>query len=278
MKKLFTTLLFSVATLVSYAQESLEITASLPPNSTYEMHTKSVMDMTMNIDVVDAKIPETEKSFNSKTESEFKIRTVTSQKDKLNNVPFDIFYTDVKFKTIINGKENPSVDESLNGLYQVKIKGLDNGIKREFGEIEGPSEFKSMFEILYNSFENMNIMPKGVFKLNETHTFQNEFNVPMPDGSQFSFTMDTSFTLIKIEDGKAYFDVSLSSKPNSQQMENYTITIKNYDVKGKLKLDINDNNISESTFNGPLVINLFGEGFKMVMKTTYDYSINSKKL
>lgn len=278
MKKLFTTLLFSVATLVSYAQESLEITASLPPNSTYEMHTKSVMDMTMNIDLEDEEIPETEKSFNSKTESEFKIRTVTSQKDKSNNVPFDIFYTDVKFKTIINGKENPSVDESLNGLYQVRIKGVDNGIKREFGEIEGPSEFKSMFEILYNSFENMNITPKGVFKLNETHTSQNEFKVPMPDGSQFSFTMDTSFTLIKIEDGKAYFDVSLSSKPNSQQMENFTIAITNYDVKGKLKLDINDNNISESTFNGPLVINLFGEGFKMVMKTTYDYSINSKKL
>jgi len=235
--------------------------------------------MEMNIDIhTEQEIPDMEKNINTKSESEITLKTISFAKDQSNNIPFEISYTDINAKTFVNGQQNPSTDESLKGLYQVKIKGVDNGIKREFTQIDGPDEYKKMFEILYNSFESMMVTPKGNFKINDKHTVQNEFKVPMPDGSEFTLGMDTSYTLTKIEDGKAYFDVEMSSKPSSQKMEAFTIEVESYQVSGKMKLDMKDNNISESTIQGPMVMNMLGAGFKMIMKTTYDYKINSKKM
>lgn len=277
MKKLFTTLLLSTLTIVSYAQETFDFNTKLLPNSTYSMNMESVMDMNIEIQT-EEEIPGMEKSIHSKTESDITLKTVTFSKNSSNNVPFEMSYTDINSKSFINGQLNPPTDNGLKGLYQVKIKGVDDGVKREFSEIDGPEEFKKMFEILYDSFESLMMTPKGTFKINEKHTLQNEVKVPMPDGSEFAFAMNTSFILTKIEDNKAYFDVEMSSKPVQQKMESFTIEVESYDVKGKMKLDINDNNISESTINGPMIINMVGSGFKMIMKTTYNYNIKSIKL
>ena len=141
MKKIFSTILFSAITLVSYAQDSFEFNSKLKPNGTYQMNMKSVMDMNITIETKE-EIPGMEKEINSKSESEIVLNTVSFGEDKSNNVPFEIFYTDVKFKSYINGQLNPSTDAGLNGLYEVKIKGIDNGIKREFLSITGPDDFE----------------------------------------------------------------------------------------------------------------------------------------
>ena len=271
MKKYFTLFLIFI-TISSFAQDYFEFYGRIKPNSSYVTLVQNVMNMNFSIEDIE------DEKYQTKSESEIELITKAHALDNAGNIPFETYYSKINSKTSINGEAIPTVNKELEALYQVKIKGIDKATGKEFTNYEGPEETKKMFNLFFDSFKNLLVYPSEVFRINDTHHVENSISVPMPDGSTFTFVSKTLFTLKKIENGKAYFNVEMTADKNTIELKLFNITITKYEVKGDMWVDVMDNNISEMNLRGPNEMLLEGNGLKIIMDTDYHYIIKSQKM
>lgn len=270
--KLYLSILASYLTILSFAQDTFQFKNVLNPNSSYLMSVHNAIDMSLEFVGIE------ENNYKSKTVNDIEIKTISQNKDQQGNVPFELFYTKVKSKSSFNGEDLPSNDQFLEALSDVKIKGIDKPTGRVFTGYEGLEENKKMFDILFDSFKNLIVYPKETFKIGQTHQVTNSISSPLPGGMNLSLDFNTAYTLTKIENGKAFFDVIMKANNDSNQATAIKINIKKYNVKGDLWVDLEDNNISEMNAKGPNVMELEADGMNVIMSSENILNIQSKKL
>lgn len=277
MKSILTSIFIVSTSIVGFAQETFQFNIQLKPNSTYIMDLKMDLDLKMNFDLKDKELLKEMKPVVMKNVMDAKIKTVSQSKDN-NGVPFSISYEKIKNVMTLNGEINPApTEDPFKELYSFKIKGIDTKEGRTLTGFEGPKEYEPVFNILYEGFKNFGIFPKDKFVKGQSNSITNVFNLPMPGGVEYKIDIISNYTFIKIENGIAHFDVVMNSTSKISGDNQLKMDLKQYDIKGKLFVNVDDHNIYKSNFEGPMVLTTSMNEGNINVDSYYHYIINSQK-
>ena len=84
--------------------------------------------------------------------------------------------------------------------------------------------------------------------------------------------------MIKIEDGKAFFNIVMLGNMKTPDNQLLKMLIEEYRISGSAVIDLKDNNIAESNFEGPIVMKINSEDFSLEISTKSKYIIKTIKL
>jgi len=268
-------LLFSLFSITSFAQQTFQFKGGLEPNSIYLSKMNSDMELKMQMDAP-TENEELETSI-TRMIAVHDLQTKTFDRNANNEVPFELTYTNINMNSVMNGNKVPSDPEMFNPLYAVKLKGISNERGRENFVYEGPTQLEESFKGLLKSFESFTQYPTEVFKVGDSHSLSFTTDIPLQNGQNYLMEFVIKYTLKQLENDWAYFDVELMSDAKKQQLEGFVMGIDAYLVKGKMKVNVKDNNIYESDFEGPMKMTIQNEDLKLMMDYNYKYQLNSSK-
>lgn len=281
MKKIITTFLFVSSSIVGFAQETFQFKVKFHPESTYQMDMSMQMNMQMNMEG-DEKISNELKQIETKIDMDFQTLTVTKVIDKEGNLPFEISYKKLDSKMNVNGQEIPMNQDAITKeLLKIKINGIENDKGREYssdGMIGNLSNMKDLYDNMMNSMSMFTFFPKEVFKIGDTHEVIIPFKMPLQQGVNIDMNIKAIYKLLKIVDGKAYFDVEMTSVGNMKMPSHFNINFDEYKLNGSLTMNVFDQNINESTFSGPMSMTMEVNNMKIKMISQNNYQTKTSKL
>lgn len=276
MKSLKTTLLFSLLSISSFAQDTFQFKGTLAPNSIYMMKMNSDLELKMQIDAP-IEIEGIEKETTSHTLSTFDIQTQSFHQLPNKDVPFEVTYTNIDMNLKMNNQPIPYNSDELKGLYEVKLKGISNDKGREKFEYVGPAQYKVVFSGILKSFESLTKYPTETFTIDQSHSLPFSTDIPLENGKNYVMDFVVKYTLKNLENDWAYFDVLLFSDQKKQNLDGLVISIDTYKVMGQMKVSVKDNNMYDSSFEGPMKMTMEKDGLTIKMDYTYKYKLNSTK-
>ncbi|MFV0199799.1 hypothetical protein OBJ99_02950 [Empedobacter falsenii] len=281
MKQIITTFLMVSSSIVGFAQETFQFKLKFHPESSYQMD----MDMQMNMQMQmagDEKLSNELSQVETKMDMSFQTLTVTKEMDKEGDLPFEIFYKKLDSKMNVNGQEIPmDQDDITKELLKIKINGVENEKGRQYSsdEMTGDlSNMKDLYDNMMNSMSMFMIFPKETFKIGDMHEVIIPFKMPLQQGVDIEMNIKGVYKLLKIADGKAYFDVEMTSVGNIKMPSQLNINFDEYKLNGSLTMNVFDQNINESTFSGPMSMTMEVNNMKIKMISQNNYRTKTSKL
>ncbi|MFV0139105.1 hypothetical protein OBK00_04335 [Empedobacter falsenii] len=281
MKQIITTFLMVSCSFVGFAQETFQFKLKFHPESSYQMD----MDMQMNMQMQmagDEKLSNELSQVETKMDMSFQTLTVTKEMDKEGDLPFEIFYKKLDSKMNVNGQEIPMDQDAITKeLLKIKINGIENEKGRQYSsdEMTGDlSNMKDLYDNMMNSMSMFMIFPKETFKIGDMHEVIIPFKMPLQQGVDIEMNIKGVYKLLKIADGKAYFDVEMTSVGNIKMPSQLNINFDEYKLNGSLTMNVFDQNINESTFSGPMSMTMEVNNMKIKMISQNNYRTKTSKL
>ncbi|MFV0207857.1 hypothetical protein OBK13_01430 [Empedobacter falsenii] len=281
MKQIITTFLMVSSSIVGFAQETFQFKLKFHPESSYQMD----MDMQMNMQMQmagDEKLSNELSQVETKMDMSFQTLTVTKEMDKEGDLPFEIFYKKLDSKMNVNGQEIPMDQDAITKeLLKIKINGVENEKGRQYSsdEMTGDlSNMKDLYDNMMNSMSMFMIFPKETFKIGDMHEVIIPFKMPLQQGVDIEMNIKGVYKLLKIADGKAYFDVEMTSVGNIKMPSQLNINFDEYKLNGSLTMNVFDQNINESTFSGPMSMTMEVNNMKIKMISQNNYRTKTSKL
>ncbi|MFV0144231.1 hypothetical protein OBJ68_01420 [Empedobacter falsenii] len=281
MKQIITTFLMVSSSIVGFAQETFQFKLKYHPESSYQMD----MDMQMNMQMQmagDEKLSNELSQVETKMDMSFQTLTVTKEMDKEGDLPFEIFYKKLDSKMNVNGQEIPMDQDAITKeLLKIKINGIENEKGRQYSsdEMTGDlSNMKDLYDNMMNSMSMFMIFPKETFKIGDMHEVIIPFKMPLQQGVDIEMNIKGVYKLLKIADGKAYFDVEMTSVGNIKMPSQLNINFDEYKLNGSLTMNVFDQNINESTFSGPMSMTMDVNNMKIKMISQNNYRTKTSKL
>ena len=281
MKQIITTFLMVSCSFVGFAQETFQFKLKYHPESSYQMD----MDMQMNMQMQmagDEKLSNELSQVETKMDMSFQTLTVTKEMDKEGDLPFEIFYKKLDSKMNVNGQEIPMDQDAITKeLLKIKINGIENEKGRQYSSDEmtgNLSNMKDMYDNMMNSMSMFMIFPKETFKIGDMHEVIIPFKMPLQQGVDIEMNIKGVYKLLKIADGKAYFDVEMTSVGNIKMPSQFNINFDEYKLNGSLTMNVFDQNINESTFSGPMSMTMDVNNMKIKMISQNNYRTKTSKL
>lgn len=281
MKQIITTFLMVSSSIVGFAQETFQFKLKFHPESSYQMD----MDMQMNMQMQmagDEKLSNELSQVETKMDMSFQTLTVTKEMDKEGDLPFEIFYKKLDSKMNVNGQEIPMDQDAITKeLLKIKINGIENEKGRQYSsdEMTGDlSNMKDLYDNMMNSMSMFMIFPKETFKIGDMHEVIIPFKMPLQQGVDIEMNIKGVYKLLKIADGKAYFDVEMTSVGNIKMPSQLNINFDEYKLNGSLTMNVFDQNINESTFSGPMSMTMEVNNMKIKMISQNNYRTKTSKL
>lgn len=281
MKQIITTFLMVSCSFVGFAQETFQFKLKFHPESSYQMD----MDMQMNMQMQmagDEKLSNELSQVETKMDMSFQTLTVTKEMDKEGDLPFEIFYKKLDSKMNVNGQEIPMDQDAITKeLLKIKINGIENEKGRQYSsdEMTGDlSNMKDLYDNMMNSMSMFMIFPKETFKIGDMHEVIIPFKMPLQQGVDIEMNIKGVYKLLKIADGKAYFDVEMTSVGNIKMPSQLNINFDEYKLNGSLTMNVFDQNINESTFSGPMSMTMDVNNMKIKMISQNNYRTKTSKL
>lgn len=281
MKQIITTFLMVSSSIVGFAQETFQFKLKYHPESSYQMD----MDMQMNMQMQmagDEKLSNELSQVETKMDMSFQTLTVTKEMDKEGDLPFEIFYKKLDSKMNVNGQEIPMDQDAITKeLLKIKINGVENEKGRQYSsdEMTGDlSNMKDLYDNMMNSMSMFMIFPKETFKIGDMHEVIIPFKMPLQQGVDIEMNIKGVYKLLKIADGKAYFDVEMTSVGNIKMPSQLNINFDEYKLNGSLTMNVFDQNINESTFSGPMSMTMEVNNMKIKMISQNNYRTKTSKL
>ncbi|MFV0215831.1 hypothetical protein OBK16_04870 [Empedobacter falsenii] len=281
MKQIITTFLMVSCSFVGFAQETFQFKLKYHPESSYQMD----MDMQMNMQMQmagDEKLSNELSQVETKMDMSFQTLTVTKEMDKEGDLPFEIFYKKLDSKMNVNGQEIPMDQDAITKeLLKIKINGVENEKGRQYSsdEMTGDlSNMKDLYDNMMNSMSMFMIFPKETFKIGDMHEVIIPFKMPLQQGVDIEMNIKGVYKLLKIADGKAYFDVEMTSVGNIKMPSQLNINFDEYKLNGSLTMNVFDQNINESTFSGPMSMTMEVNNMKIKMISQNNYRTKTSKL
>lgn len=281
MKQIITTFLMVSSSIVGFAQETFQFKLKYHPESSYQMD----MDMQMNMQMQmagDEKLSNELSQVETKMDMSFQTLTVTKEMDKEGDLPFEIFYKKLDSKMNVNGQEIPMDQDAITKeLLKIKINGIENEKGRQYSSDEmtgNLSNMKDLYDNMMNSMSMFMIFPKETFKIGDMHEVIIPFKMPLQQGVDIEMNIKGVYKLLKIADGKAYFDVEMTSVGNIKMPSQLNINFDEYKLNGSLTMNVFDQNINESTFSGPMSMTMEVNNMKIKMISQNNYRTKTSKL
>ncbi|MCA4777669.1 hypothetical protein IF128_08915 [Empedobacter stercoris] len=281
MKQIITTFLMVSSSIVGFAQETFQFKLKFHPESSYQMD----MDMQMNMQMQmagDEKLSNELSQVETKMDMSFQTLTVTKEMDKEGDLPFEIFYKKLDSKMNVNGQEIPMDQDAITKeLLKIKINGIENEKGRQYSSDEmtgNLSNMKDLYDNMMNSMSMFMIFPKETFKIGDMHEVIIPFKMPLQQGVDIEMNIKGVYKLLKIADGKAYFDVEMTSVGNIKMPSQLNINFDEYKLNGSLTMNVFDQNINESTFSGPMSMTMEVNNMKIKMISQNNYRTKTSKL
>ncbi|MFV0162359.1 hypothetical protein OBK04_01655 [Empedobacter falsenii] len=281
MKQIITTFLMVSSSIVGFAQETFQFKLKYHPESSYQMD----MDMQMNMQMQmagDEKLSNELSQVETKIDMSFQTLTVTKEMDKEGDLPFEIFYKKLDSKMNVNGQEIPMDQDAITKeLLKIKINGIENEKGRQYSSDEmtgNLSNMKDLYDNMMNSMSMFMIFPKETFKIGDMHEVIIPFKMPLQQGVDIEMNIKGVYKLLKIADGKAYFDVEMTSVGNIKMPSQLNINFDEYKLNGSLTMNVFDQNINESTFSGPMSMTMEVNNMKIKMISQNNYRTKTSKL
>ncbi|CAM3272397.1 hypothetical protein [Empedobacter stercoris] len=281
MKQIITTFLMVSCSFVGFAQETFQFKLKYHPESSYQMD----MDMQMNMQMQmagDEKLSNELSQVETKMDMSFQTLTVTKEMDKEGDLPFEIFYKKLDSKMNVNGQEIPMDQDAITKeLLKIKINGIENEKGRQYSSDEmtgNLSNMKDLYDNMMNSMSMFMIFPKETFKIGDMHKVIIPFKMPLQQGVDIEMNIKGVYKLLKIADGKAYFDVEMTSVGNIKMPSQLNINFDEYKLNGSLTMNVFDQNINESTFSGPMSMTMEVNNMKIKMISQNNYRTKTSKL
>ena len=281
MKQIITTFLMVSCSFVGFAQETFQFKLKFHPESSYQMD----MDMQMNMQMQmagDEKLSNELSQVETKMDMSFQTLTVTKEMDKEGDLPFEIFYKKLDSKMNVNGQEIPMDQDAITKeLLKIKINGIENEKGRQYSSDEmtgNLSNMKDLYDNMMNSMSMFMIFPKETFKIGDMHEVIIPFKMPLQQGVDIEMNIKGVYKLLKIADGKAYFDVEMTSVGNIKMPSQFNINFDEYKLNGSLTMNVFDQNINESTFSGPMSMTMEVNNMKIKMISQNNYRTKTSKL
>lgn len=281
MKQIITTFLMVSCSFVGFAQETFQFKLKFHPESSYQMD----MDMQMNMQMQmagDEKLSNELSQVETKMDMSFQTLTVTKEMDKEGDLPFEIFYKKLDSKMNVNGQEIPMDQDAITKeLLKIKINGIENEKGRQYSSDEmtgNLSNMKDLYDNMMNSMSMFMIFPKETFKIGDMHKVIIPFKMPLQQGVDIEMNIKGVYKLLKIADGKAYFDVEMTSVGNIKMPSQLNINFDEYKLNGSLTMNVFDQNINESTFSGPMSMTMEVNNMKIKMISQNNYRTKTSKL
>lgn len=277
MKKIVILTILQLLTISVFSQTTFKFDLQLKPNSTYILDTKTETDITMDVEAKNTPNKE-KKTFLMKNKMDLILKTVSKAKNAQDETPFVISYERIGMENYIDGKKNDEVnDQAYQPLYKVKINGVDTKNGRKIKDYEGPEEYQQMFQAIFKSIENLIAYPKDSFSIGQTNHTTNNLDLPLPNGTNLNIIIDAAYTLKKIENNLAYFDIFMTTKNGKHEIGDFNLEIEKYDLKGILTVNLDDHNITTSSMKGPMNMRLTSSSANIQMNSTYTYHLKSTK-
>lgn len=281
MKQIITTFLMVSCSFVGFAQETFQFKLKYHPESSYQMD----MDMQMNMQMQmagDEKLSNELSQVETKMDMSFQTLTVTKEMDKEGDLPFEIFYKKLDSKMNVNGQEIPMDQDAITKeLLKIKINGIENEKGRQYSSDEmtgNLSNMKDLYDNMMNSMSMFMIFPKETFKIEDMHEVIIPFKMPLQQDVDIEMNIKGVYKLLKIADGKAYFDVEMTSVGNIKMPSQLNINFDEYKLNGSLTMNVFDQNINESTFSGPMSMTMEVNNMKIKMISQNNYRTKTSKL
>ncbi|MFV0198502.1 hypothetical protein OBK01_09860 [Empedobacter falsenii] len=281
MKQIITTFLMVSSSIVGFAQETFQFKLKFHPESSYQMD----MDMQMNMQMQmagDEKLSNELSQVETKMDMSFQTLTVTKEMDKEGDLPFEIFYKKLDSKMNVNGQEIPMDQDAITKeLLKIKINGIENEKGRQYSSDEmtgNLSNMKDLYDNMMNSMSMFMIFPKETFKIGDMHEVIIPFKMPLQQDVDIEMNIKGVYKLLKIADGKAYFDVEMTSVGNIKMPSQLNINFDEYKLNGSLTMNVFDQNINESTFSGPMSMTMEVNNMKIKMISQNNYRTKTSKL
>lgn len=281
MKQIITTFLMVSCSFVGFAQETFQFKLKYHPESSYQMD----MDMQMNMQMQmagDEKLSNELSQVETKMDMSFQTLTVTKEMDKEGDLPFEIFYKKLDSKMNVNGQEIPMDQDAITKeLLKIKINGIENEKGRQYSSDEmtgNLSNMKDLYDNMMNSMSMFMIFPKETFKIGDMHEVIIPFKMPLQQDVDIEMNIKGVYKLLKIADGKAYFDVEMTSVGNIKMPSQLNINFDEYKLNGSLTMNVFDQNINESTFSGPMSMTMEVNNMKIKMISQNNYRTKTSKL
>ncbi|MFV0195261.1 hypothetical protein OBJ93_07235 [Empedobacter falsenii] len=281
MKQIITTFLMVSCSFVGFAQETFQFKLKYHPESSYQMD----MDMQMNMQMQmagDEKLSNELSQVETKMDMSFQTLTVTKEMDKEGDLPFEIFYKKLDSKMNVNGQEIPMNQDAITKeLLKIKINGIENEKGRQYSSDEmtgNLSNMKDLYDNMMNSMSMFMIFPKETFKIGDMHEVIIPFKMPLQQDVDIEMNIKGVYKLLKIADGKAYFDVEMTSVGNIKMPSQLNINFDEYKLNGSLTMNVFDQNINESTFSGPMSMTMEVNNMKIKMISQNNYRTKTSKL
>lgn len=269
------------SSIVGFAQETFQFKLKYHPESSYQMD----MDMQMNMQMQmagDEKLSNELSQVETKMDMSFQTLTVTKEMDKEGDLPFEIFYKKLDSKMNVNGQEIPMDQDAITKeLLKIKINGIENEKGRQYSSDEmtgNLSNMKDLYDNMMNSMSMFMIFPKETFKIGDMHEVIIPFKMPLQQDVDIEMNIKGVYKLLKIADGKAYFDVEMTSVGNIKMPSQLNINFDEYKLNGSLTMNVFDQNINESTFSGPMSMTMEVNNMKIKMISQNNYRTKTSKL
>ena len=230
MKKQILIANFVLLTNFVFAQKQYHFTQKVYPNSEYTMQNNSVVNgeikFSGNPDVLEQMKKSGQKNpMTMKTTSYSEVKTVT-QKETQKNIPFELTFTKSKTDVEMNGQKTDSPNPFLN----TKIIGsYENGSHMKIEKIEGnlDENTKKMLMDMTAQMQTEVNFPNEGLNIGDSFTNKNPMKMPIPNVGEMNMTINTTYTLKKVENNEAYFDVDQDFVMNSDSSQ------MNLDASGK---------------------------------------------
>ena len=281
MKIIFTLLFISSATIIGFGQDKFQFNSQMKPNSNYQTEVVSIVNTSTKL-ITKEMIAEEFKNVNGSAEMQLVTLATTSALDKDGNVPFVMNYKTFDIKSFMNGKQLPSQNDKYSDFKKLKIFGIDTKTNREFKKIElngqeVSGETKMYMNTFFESIKQFNVYPTEVFRIGQTHSAKQNIKLST-QGAEFVINLNSDFTLIKIEDGKAFFNIVILGDMKTPDNQSLKMLIEEYRISGSAIIDLKDNTIAESNFEGPIVMKINSEDFSLEISAKNKYIIKTIKL
>lgn len=281
MKIIFTLLFISSATIIGFAQDTFQFNSQMKPNSNYQTEIISIVNTSTKV-ITKQMIAEEFKNVNGSAEMQLVTLVKTSALDKDGNVPFVMNYKTFDIKSFMNGKQLPSQNDKYSDFKNLKFFGIDTKTNREFKKIElngqeVSGDTNTYMNTFFETIKQFSVYPTEVFKIGQTHSAKQNIKLST-QGAEFVINLNSDFTLIKIEDGKAFFNIVMLGDMKTPDNQSLKMLIEEYRISGSAIIDLKDNNIAESNFEGPIVMKINSEDFSLEISTNSKYIIKNVKL
>lgn len=281
MKKIFILLFISSATIIGFAQDTFQFNSQMKPNSNYQTEIVSIINTSTKV-ITKEMIAEEFKNVNGSAEMQLVTLAKTSALDKDGNVPFVMNYKTFDIKSFMNGKQLPSQNDKYSDFKKLKIFGIDTKTNREFKKIElngqeVSGDTNTYMNTFFETIKQFSVYPTEVFKIGQTHSAKQNIKLST-QGAEFVINLNSDFTLIKIEDGKAFFNIVMLGDMKTPDNQSLKMLIEEYRISGSAIIDLKDNTIAESNFEGPIVMKINSEDFSLEISAKNKYIIKKIKL